>query len=129
MELAKFFKVMVIVTVLALSYIHIQMQIVDLAYRGNRKQQQIRKLIEENGSATYKILMMKSAHNLGVIMLDNESGMQFADANDVVQIATSRDFSDVNQSDEQIRLSKKANPLLSLLSFGVEAEAEANPAE
>ncbi|MCK5178691.1 MAG: hypothetical protein KAR32_04110, partial [Candidatus Omnitrophica bacterium] len=66
MHLCKFLKFMGVVIVLALTYIHMQMQIVDLAYRGNNKEQQIRTLIEENGNTTYKILMLKSANHLGV---------------------------------------------------------------
>ena len=50
---------MSVIIVLALTYIHMQMQIVDLAYRGNKKEQQIKKLIEENGNTTYKILILK----------------------------------------------------------------------
>jgi len=124
MQLSKFLKVMSVTTILALTYIHVQMQIVDLAYQGNRKEQQIRQFIEENGSATYKILMLKSANNLGVAMLEKDSDMQFADANDVIQIAASEKFLMENPLGEQPKLAKRTNPLLSLLSFGVEAEAK-----
>ncbi len=113
-----------VVIVLALTYIHIQMQIVDLAYRGNNKEQQIRKLIEDNGNTTYKILMLKSAHHLGVAMLEEDSDMQFADAHDVVQIAASKELFMEAPLIEQSKLAKRTNPLLSFLSFGVEAEAK-----
>lgn len=113
-----------VITVLALTYIHIQMQIVDLAYKGNKKEQQIKKLIEENGSATYKILMLKSANHLGVAMLKEDSKMQFADADDVVQIAASKEFLMEDLPADQPKLAKRTNPFLSLLSFGVEAEAK-----
>jgi len=53
MQLCKFIKVMGVIIVLALTYIHMQMQIVDLAYKGNRKEQQIKTLIEGNGNTTY----------------------------------------------------------------------------
>ena len=124
MQLCKFFKVMGVVIVLALTYIHIQMQIVDLAYRGNDKEHQIKKLIEENGNTTYKILMLKSANHLGVAMLAEDSDMQFADAHDVVHIAASREFLMENPLNGQPKLAQRSNPLLSLLSFGVEAEAK-----
>ncbi|MCK4882610.1 MAG: hypothetical protein KAS92_06270, partial [Candidatus Omnitrophica bacterium] len=78
MHLCKFLKFMGVVIALALTYIHMQMQIVDLAYRGNNKEQQIRMLTEENGNTTYKILMLKSANHLGVAMLKEDSDMQFA---------------------------------------------------
>ncbi|MCK5178838.1 MAG: hypothetical protein KAR32_04850 [Candidatus Omnitrophica bacterium] len=124
MHLCKFLKFMGVVIVLALTYIHIQMQIVDLAYRGNNKEQQIRKLIEDNGNTTYKILMLKSAHHLGVAMLEEDSDMQFADAHDVVQIAASKELFMEAPLIEQSKLAKRTNPLLSFLSFGVEAEAK-----
>ena len=115
---------MMLTTVVALTYIHMQMQIIDLAYQGNSKEQQIKKLAEENGSATYKILMLKSANNLGGVMLEKNSDMQFADVNDVVQITASEEFLMENQLGGQPRLAKRTNPLLSLLSsFGTEAEA------
>jgi hypothetical protein len=124
MQLCKFFKVMGVVIVLALTYIHMQMQIVDLAYRGNKKEHQIKKLIEGNGNTMYKILMLKSANHLGIAMLEEDSDMQFADSDDVVQIAASKEFLMENQLGEQSKLAKRTNPLLSLLSFGIEAEAK-----
>ena len=125
MHLCKFFKVMGLVIVLSLTYIHMQMQIVDLAYKGNTKEQQIQKFVEDNGSTTYKILMLKSANNLGVTMLEEDSDMHFADINDVVQISASNELLiDDDPFSQQAKLAKKANPLLSLLSFGVEAEAK-----
>lgn len=124
MHLLKFFKVMGLMTVLALTYIHMQMQIIDLAYQGNTRERQIKRLIEENGSATYKILMLKSANHLGDTMLEEKTGMQFADANDVIEITASEEFLAENRLGEEAQLAKRTNPLLSLLSFGVEAEAK-----
>jgi len=46
MKLGKFLKWVSIVTVLALVYIHMQMQIIGLAYEGNAKEEQIRELSE-----------------------------------------------------------------------------------
>jgi len=124
MHLCKFFKIMCIGTIVALSYIHMQMQIIDLAYQGNQKEQRIKKLIEENGNATYKILMLKSANHLGIALLNEDSDMQFADANDVIQIATSEKFLMENHLEFETKLAKRTNPFLNLLSFGVEAEAK-----
>jgi len=124
MRLSKFLKIMGVLTILALAYIHLQMQIIDLAYAGNKKEQRIKKLIEINGSSTYKILMLKSANHLGETILDDGSGLQFADSNDVVRIVASRDLTVEEQGAEQSQLAKKANSLFSLLSFGPEAEAK-----
>jgi len=115
---------MSVITVLALAYIHMQMQIIDLAYTGNLKEQQIKKLIEENGNAKYKILMLKSANHLGIAMLGENSDMQFADTNDVVQIVAVDGHPMVSPLGEQPKLAKKSTPFLGLMSFGVEAEAK-----
>ena len=124
MHLCKFFKIMCVGTIVALSYIHMQMQIIDLAYQGNQKEQQIKKLIEENGNATYKILMLKSANHLGVALLNEDSDMQFAGINDVIQIAASEKFLMENHLGSKPQLAKRTNPFLKILSFGVEAEAK-----
>ena len=113
-----------VLTILALTYIHLQMQVIDLAYAGNKKEQRIKKLIELNGSTTYKILMLKSANHLGDTILEDGSGMQFADSDDVVRIVASRDLMAEGQGTEQTQLTKKANSLLNILSFGPEAEAK-----
>lgn len=123
MQLGKFFKVMGFVVVLALSYIHMQMQMVDLAYKGSRKDVKIKKLIEDNGNTNYKILMLKSANHLGVAMLSEDSDMQFADARDIIQIAASQDILMDESSQIRTQLAQQTNPLLKFLSFGAEAEA------
>ena len=124
MRLSKFLKMMAVLTILALTYIHLQMQIIDLAYAGNKKEQKIKKLIEVNGSTTYKILMLKSANHLGDTVLGDGSDMQFADTADVIQIITPGDLMAEEQGTEQPQLAKKANSFFSLLSFGLEAEAK-----
>ncbi|MBN1870727.1 MAG: hypothetical protein JW847_09150 [Candidatus Omnitrophica bacterium] len=123
MQLCKFIKMMGIVIALALTYIHMQMQIVDLAYRGNQKELKIRKLVEENGNTTYKILMLESANHLGVAMLDEGSDMQFADAEDIVQVVTSKELLMEDHLVEESKLAKRKNPLINLSSLGIEAEA------
>ncbi len=123
MHLCKFFKIMGIATIVALSYIHMQMQIIDLAYQGNQKEQQIRSLIEENGNSMYNILMLKSANHLGAAMFDEGSDMQFADADAIIQITASEEFFTDYYLGAEPKHAQRANPLLSLLSFGAEAEA------
>jgi len=123
MRLGKFLLTMGLVTTVALTYIHMQMQIIDLAYQGNQKEQRIRHLIEENGDATYKILMLKSANHIGASMLEENSDMKFADTENIIRITTSKAFLLDNQLNESAELARKTKPLLSLLSFGVVAEA------
>ena len=124
MRFGKFLIFMGFITVLALTYIHMQMEIIDLAYEGNAREQKIKKLVEENGNANYKILMLKSANHIGKTMLDDGNGMQFADRDNILQITTSESFSDDGQINNHPTLASRANNLISLLSFGVTAEAK-----
>ena len=65
------------ITLLALVYTHMQMQIIELAYRGKAKEKQIRKLIENNSHLTSAILALKSSNNLGDKLLADQNQMQF----------------------------------------------------
>ena len=123
MRLSRFFQILGFTTVLAVVYIHMQMQIIDLAYQGNKKEQSIQKLIEENGNANYTILMLKSANNLGATMLDDNSDMQFSDSDDIVRIAASEIRPEEKPLGADTVIAKRSNSLMSLLSFGNLAEA------
>ncbi|MCA9399355.1 MAG: hypothetical protein KC618_06375 [Candidatus Omnitrophica bacterium] len=127
MKLPTIIKTTFVVTSLALVYIHLQMQIIDLAYQGKDKEQKIRYLIEENGSITYSILTYKSAHNLGVKMLAENSDMRFLDSDSIVSITASEDVFEQQPTNQQIEPPKKSTSLLSFLSFGSQAEARPQP--
>ncbi len=122
MRLPQLFKIMGFLTFVAVIYIHLQMEIIELAYHGKSKEKRIHKLIEENGNVTYSILMAKSAKHLGIKMLAEDSNMQFADPQNVVSIITD-DEAIIEKPKEVIKQKSKENPLLSLLSFGSSAEA------
>ena len=125
MSLAKFFKYTCIVTSLALVYIHLQMQIIDLAYQGQTKEKKIKELVEKNGNALYKISKLKSANHLGVTLLAKNSDMQFVSSDHIVPLVTPEEFLAAEDSvDTQKESARKGNPLLSLLSFADQAEAK-----
>lgn len=123
MSLAKFTKYAVSVTFIALVYIHMQMQIVELAYRGQRKEAQIKDLADRNGHVFYAIAKLKSANHLGQRMLVEESGMQFAGVDDIVRVAASGEQPRENGPNHSLQAKMKTNALLSLLSFATQAEA------
>jgi hypothetical protein len=126
MSLVKFFKYTCIVTSLALVYIHLQMQIIDLAYQGEIKEKKIKELAERNGNALYKISKLKSANHLGGELLAKNSDMQFVSADHIVSLMTPEEFlAAENFVETQPGLvARKGNPLLSLLSFTAQAEAK-----
>lgn len=124
MRLGKFLKFIGAFTFLALIYIHLQMQIIDLAYQGKYKEKQINKLVEQKGNLTYSILTLKSASHLGNELLKEKSGMRFAAPEQVVRIFTSKEVQWEKVSRKNSQPAKNAQPLLSLLSFGTQAEAK-----
>lgn len=120
-------------TFFILVYIHLQMQIVDLAYQGQRKEARIKDLADKNGSTFYAISKLKSANHLGEKLLSENSGMQFAGSNNIIYVASSGKIignNDLfqgrisNHTPEQA-LPVERNPgiLANLLSFATQAEA------
>jgi len=88
MKLLKFVVVAFVFTILALVYIHLQVQIYDLGYKGEFKKTELQKQNDINGYLSYNISRLKSANHLGVKLLGNHSEMQFLDNNHVVKIKT-----------------------------------------
>jgi len=113
----------VIFTSIAVIYIHLQMQIFDLAYRGKQKEKEIHDLMDTNGTIESNILAMKSANHLGVKLLNENSGMQFLDDQNVVKIAMPASFLNENQP-VIVQSSQKRTGLLANL-FTLRAQAEA----
>ena len=112
---------MILLTVLSLIYINMQMQIFDLAYKGKKKEKEIRTLLDNNGTIVYNILTLKSANNLGVKWLTEDSKMQFLDTGSVVKLEARVPLKAapiLRQREE-----KKNNLLLSLFSLKSQAEA------
>ncbi len=123
MSLARFMKYTLSATFLILVYIHLQMQIVDLAYQGQRKEAQIADLVDKNGSAFYAISKLKSANHLGEKLLSENSKMQFAGANDIIYVAANGDMTSNGDLEQALSTQRKPNILANLLSFATQAEA------
>jgi hypothetical protein len=77
MSLKVWVKLMSFMTIMALIYIHMQMQIFDLAYKGSDKEKYMHDLRDRNGLLTHKILTLKSSNNLGNKLLEKNSNLQF----------------------------------------------------
>ncbi len=123
MSLTGFMKYTFSTTFLILVYIHLQMQIVDLAYQGQRKEAQIEDLLDKNGSTFYAISKLKSANHLGEKLLAENSKMQFAGANDIIYVAANGDMIGNNDLQQALPVEQKPNILANLLSFATQAEA------
>ena len=86
MGLKVFLKMASFITIMALLYIHMQMKIFELAYRGKEKEKRIHELSDTNGALTHQILTLKSANHLGNQLLDKESGLQFMGGDKVITL-------------------------------------------
>lgn len=118
---------MVFLTVLSLFYIHLQMNIFDLAYAAKRKEHEIQKLRDDNGVSTYHILALKSVSHIGQKLLDEDSKMQFISNDKVYELTLS-------QKKDQQALSKNSKQDIGDLSLSLQnwftvstPQAEAKP--
>ena len=115
---------MMIVTAMSLAYIHMQMQIYALGYQRIVQEKQVQKLVENNGNVTHTILTLSSADHLGKSVLEKNTQMQFMDSRDIVAIKAPQPYVQEKKIAQEEKLKKAFNPLLSLLSWGTEAQAK-----
>ncbi len=82
-----FLKGMAVITIMALLYIHLQMNIYALAYQGKKKESRIEKLAENNAAVRNDILRLQSSDNIGRELLTKEnSSYRFASRRNVVEV-------------------------------------------
>lgn len=86
MKIVQFLKMMMVVTCMAVLYIHLQMQIYHLGYEGQAKAQKIEKLAEHNSIVKNDILRLKSSNHIGRELLAKEDGYRFASRTNVLEI-------------------------------------------
>ena len=115
---------MTIVTILALIYIHMQMDIFALAYQGKNKEKQITKIKEINGVLAYNILELKSSNHLGIKLLAENSNLKFRDPANVIELVTTKPVDEAKEL-RVAQVNKNPNSLLNFLSLRSQAEARA----
>lgn len=123
MKLIKRLKIVTGLTVLALTYIHLQMQIMALAYQGEAQKRQMVELREENDHITYNVFKLKSANHLGGKVLAENSDLHFVDPKNIIHLTASEKFFEEGPSGGSSASEKKTHFLLGLLSLGTEAQA------
>ena len=122
MNFSKFLKIAVGLTFLLLLHINMQMQIIHLSYAEKVRENTVRDLLAENGVAKYKILSLRSAHHLGTQMLAENSNMNFADFENIIELKAPQNIVTENKTASAVRNDR--NNLLSFLNLGG-ASAEA----
>ena len=123
MKLMKSIQMMGLLTVLALIYIHMQMQIFDVAYQGKRNQKELEMLANHNDVVAYNIMTLTSSFHLGGQLLGSHSNLKFRAQDNVIEVATMKPIGDEGTDFSQ-DIQGKGNPLLGFLSFRSEAEAK-----
>ena len=123
MNLKVWVKLMSFATITALIYIHMQMQIVELAYKGKDKEKRVHELLDNNGALTHQILTLKSADNLGRQLLEKDEGLQFMGNDKVMTMSGPAKGALLRPSDRP--KVKTESPLWNILSFLSPQEAKA----
>ncbi|NTV28478.1 MAG: hypothetical protein HGA80_00130 [Candidatus Omnitrophica bacterium] len=90
MKISHFLKLMFVVTVMSVLYIHMQMKIYDFAYRGKVRQQHLEQLAEVNGRVRNDILRLQSSDHIGRELLSDNKQYQFVGRNRIVEVAAER---------------------------------------
>ncbi|MEI7998058.1 MAG: hypothetical protein WCH62_00920 [Candidatus Omnitrophota bacterium] len=123
MSIKVWIKLMSFVTIIALIYIHMQLQIFDLAYQGKYKEKRMHELRDHSGLLTHQILTLKSANHLGNQLLEKESNFQFVSNDRIMTMAGPASM--ISKVSPQAVKSKGENPMWNFLSFLAPAEAKA----
>jgi hypothetical protein len=126
MTLLRFTKVMILGTILAVVYIHMQMQIIQLAYVGKAKEKRIKKMVEENDNLIHDILVLKSASHLGTEMFTEKSKMKFVGPDNIVKLQAPEDILAYRVAQNSKKEDQDFSNVLSFLSMGGNAEAKTN---
>ena len=123
MQLWRFIKCMFGLTVLALIYIHMQMNIFSLAYTGKQKEQHITQLKEQNTRVEANIFELKSASYIGRKLLNKGVELKFCDGQSVVQLPGVK----TSAGETQLAASQTGttNPFSKLLAWRFPREAQA----
>jgi hypothetical protein len=121
MNLKVYLKVSLFVTIMCLFYIHMQMRIFDLSYKGKDKEKIIHELNDSNGALSHQILTLESANNLGNQLLDRDNSLQFMDNDRVMTVTTTAgSLQHLTKPASQV-----TNPVWNLFSFLGAQEAKA----
>jgi len=123
MQLWRFIKFVSGLTVVALIYIHMQMNIFSLAYDGKQKEDHILRLREQNGRVANNIFELKSADYLGRKLLQGNAGLKFCDQAHVVRVVS--DKKGDGRQELASRQKTEANPLSRIFTWHFPSVAHA----
>jgi len=124
MSFIRVLKILGILTIVSLVYIHMHMQIIDFAYQGKQKESTIRHLKEDKQLLTFAILNLKSANHIGLQLLAKDSDMEFVSPHDVVEISSPPQSEEKTLRSLAASQESKGRKFLSWLSLANPVEAK-----
>ncbi len=96
MKITDVMKMMFIATILAVLYIHLQMNIYGMAYQGSARQKNIEILTEKNVHLKNDIVRLQSSDHIGrELLVKSDKKYHFAGAESIVEVASFKDTMDM----------------------------------
>lgn len=89
MKMIDILKMMFMATVLAVLYIHVQMNIYTMAYQGSARQKKIETLAEKNTHLKNDIVRLQSSDHIGrELLVKADKKYRFAGSDNVIEVAS-----------------------------------------
>lgn len=115
MNLGKFLLLTAIIVIVALGYIHQQVEIVKVSYKINRHEQVLTQLVDQNKILRYNVSYLKAAPHLEKRLMARQVKLSMPKAQSVVQLA------EVKPNPVYAKFSKTRDAFIGLFAFRVAA--------
>lgn len=126
MRLFKFLLLVGLVTIIALIYVQLQAQIYEYAYKGKRKENALKELLDRQHNLMYNINNLESVQHIGTRFLNQKDyDLQFAGSEQIVKIAAPIQLAKETYAVENILEGRRPGFLANL--FTLKSQAEAKP--
>jgi hypothetical protein len=125
MRLTKFTGMALLITVIALIYVQLQVQIYEYAYKGKRREIALKELLDAKSTVMYNINNLESDQNLGTSLLNEDYNLQFAGREQMVKLEVPVQLAQTISP----AVNKPGNRGVSFLVnlFALKSQAEAKP--
>lgn len=125
MRLVKFILIIGLITLIAIIYVQLQVQIYEYAYKGKKKEIAFKELLDRKSNTLYNINSLESIQYLGSRLLSSEYNLQFAGKEQVVKLAVPLQLAETINPEIRSSENQRTNFLVNL--FSLKSQAEAKP--
>lgn len=125
MRLVKFILIIGLITLIAIIYVQLQVQIYEYAYKGKKKEIVFKELLDRKSNTLYNINSLESIQYLGSRLLSSEYNLQFAGKEQVVKLAVPLQLAETINPEIRSSENQRTNFLVNL--FSLKSQAEAKP--